>query len=347
MRWLLASASTGPLQCMARRRTPRACSGPAGARRASRRAGPPCRVISMCGSKPSTLARKLVVKNRSSTETTMIGSATPSITPEHGNEGDDRDERAPGPQVPQSPGTGRTAASGNRNSGGRRGSGRKNGGHAPGPHPVPPRQRSNRKSALPAPAQTAPEPDRRGRSQRAFQALLDGPRFFPAPFPPRPPARRNAPSCARAWRRPCRRDGVSRRVPRRPGSQSGGRLSAPHRSPSRLTMTAGCSKSVPPSGRPQTARVCCSNWLVRQASNVRWPGVVRARRQFVDQQRAGRREKHLDRQQAAHVQGRRSRARASSQRVGEDGRRETRGARWRSRGCGRVWMFSNTGKGTI
>ena len=36
-------------------------------------------------------------------------------------------------------------------------------------------------------------------------------------------------------------------------------------------MAAGASISVQPSGRPQTARSCCSNWLVMQASMVRWP----------------------------------------------------------------------------
>ena len=36
-------------------------------------------------------------------------------------------------------------------------------------------------------------------------------------------------------------------------------------------MAAGRSSSVEPSGRPQTARSCCSNWLVTEASNVRCP----------------------------------------------------------------------------
>ena len=43
------------------------------------------------------------------------------------------------------------------------------------------------------------------------------------------------------------------------------------RSPSRFAIAAGCSISGDPSGRPQMARSCCSNWLVRQASNVRCP----------------------------------------------------------------------------
>ena len=36
-------------------------------------------------------------------------------------------------------------------------------------------------------------------------------------------------------------------------------------------ITTGLISSVDPSGRPQTARSCCSNWLVMQASKVKWP----------------------------------------------------------------------------
>lgn len=43
------------------------------------------------------------------------------------------------------------------------------------------------------------------------------------------------------------------------------------RSPRRFAMAAGEWKAVLPSGKPQTARSCCSNWLVVQASMVRWP----------------------------------------------------------------------------
>ena len=35
-------------------------------------------------------------------------------------------------------------------------------------------------------------------------------------------------------------------------------------------MAAGRTSSVDPSGRSQTERVCCSNWLVAQATSVAW-----------------------------------------------------------------------------
>ena len=35
-----------------------------------------------------------------------------------------------------------------------------------------------------------------------------------------------------------------------------------------FTIAEGASGLVPPSGRPQTARTCCSNWLVSWASKV-------------------------------------------------------------------------------
>ena len=61
-----------------------------------------------------------------------------------------------------------------------------------------------------------------------------------------------------------------------------------HRSPSRLAIAAGREQlRVEPSGRPQTARSCCSNWLVTQASKRQVAGVVRARGELVDQQLAG------------------------------------------------------------
>ena len=74
---------------------------------------------------------------------------------------------------------------------------------------------------------------------------------------------------ARLRGRPCRRDAASRRAAAG-GAPSRARRSL-HRSPSRLAIAAGRSRSGDPSGRPQTARTCCSNWLVTQASKVRWP----------------------------------------------------------------------------
>ena len=44
-----------------------------------------------------------------------------------------------------------------------------------------------------------------------------------------------------------------------------------HRSPSRLTIAAGMTRSVGPSGKPHRARTCCSNWLVTPASIVKCP----------------------------------------------------------------------------
>ena len=36
-------------------------------------------------------------------------------------------------------------------------------------------------------------------------------------------------------------------------------------------MAALARRAVEPSGRPQTARMCCANWLVPQPSMVQWP----------------------------------------------------------------------------
>ena len=41
--------------------------------------------------------------------------------------------------------------------------------------------------------------------------------------------------------------------------------------PRRLTVTLGRSNSALPKGRPHTARICCSNWLVTAPSIVQWP----------------------------------------------------------------------------
>ena len=44
-----------------------------------------------------------------------------------------------------------------------------------------------------------------------------------------------------------------------------------HTSPSKFAIAAGLSISVDPSGKLHTARNCCSNWLVTDASNVKCP----------------------------------------------------------------------------
>jgi hypothetical protein len=63
--------------------------------------------------------------------------------------------------------------------------------------------------------------------------------------------------------------------PARAAAQSGSRAAWPpvgnQQSPSRFAIAAGATSRVEPSGRPHTARTCCSNWLVSQASIVRWP----------------------------------------------------------------------------
>lgn len=52
------------------------------------------------------------------------------------------------------------------------------------------------------------------------------------------------------------------------GVQSGGVVGSSQMSPSRFNMTAGCMRRVLPRGSPVTARTCCSNCDVSQASMV-------------------------------------------------------------------------------
>jgi len=110
-------------------------------------------------------------------------------------------------------------------------------------------------------------------------------RAQPAPAaPPRPRRRRwpsGAPSCAGrgsssrtdAGARPARRaPHSSRACPRSTRPQQVG-----HR-------RAGSERLGRASGSPHTARTCCSNWLRRVGVDGEVAGVVRARRQLVDQQ---------------------------------------------------------------
>ena len=126
----------------------------------------------------------------------------------------------------------------------------------------------------------------------------------PAPSGKLPPGRdsapSSAPSCGRGAAPACRRDAASRRERRRPRPS---RVRRPaHKSPSRFAIAAGRCISVEPSGRPQTARNCCSNWLVTQASTVRWPELCGRGASSLIKQRPIVRHEKLDAQHAHHVQ---------------------------------------------
>ena len=68
-------------------------------------------------------------------------------------------------------------------------------------------------------------------------------------------------------------------VPQLPGAP-------PPSSPSRFTISASECRAPSPSGQPQIARTCCSNWSIRQAASVQWPGVMHPRRDLVHHQPA-------------------------------------------------------------
>ena len=92
---------------------------------------------------------------------------------------------------------------------------------------------------------------------------------FDRPSRHRDSTRSGGPSCGPGGARVCRRGGASRReTRRRPPSRA--RRPA-HRSPRMLAIAAGRCIAVDPRGSPHTARNCCSNWLVTQASTVKWP----------------------------------------------------------------------------
>ena len=101
-------------------------------------------------------------------------------------------------------------------------------------------------------------------------------RGFPARATRWPPPRRQfrrprsgAPSCVRAAARACRKDEDAHSGLASAAAQFGSpRL---QRSPSRLTIAVGRRSVVAPNGSPQTARTCCSNWLVTQPSIVQCP----------------------------------------------------------------------------
>ena len=75
-----------------------------------------------------------------------------------------------------------------------------------------------------------------------------------------------------------------------------------HRSPSRLSMTAGLCWRGGVSGRPASVRTCSSNCETSQASMRPVAAVVRARRHLVDDQRAVVQHEELDAQHADVVQ---------------------------------------------
>ena len=89
--------------------------------------------------------------------------------------------------------------------------------------------------------------------------------------PPRPfrRARSGVPFCAQAAVRACRKDANAHSGSASAAAQFGSpRLQM---SPSRFTIAVGRNEPVAPNGRPQTARTCCSNWLVTQPSIVQCP----------------------------------------------------------------------------
>ena len=87
---------------------------------------------------------------------------------------------------------------------------------------------------------------------------------------------------------PCRRGAAPGRARRaRPARARRRRRSG---SPSRSRSAA----PVSPSGRPATARICCSNCETAQAASVQWPGIVDARRDLVGEQRAVGQHEELD-----------------------------------------------------
>ena len=86
--------------------------------------------------------------------------------------------------------------------------------------------------------------------------------------------------------RPCRRGGGARRA-RRPA-----RASRSTSSPIRLSIvTLAAIRPVDPSGRPQIARICCSNCEVTRALDRPVAAIVDARRDFVDHRAVGAGEK--------------------------------------------------------
>ena len=77
----------------------------------------------------------------------------------------------------------------------------------------------------------------------------------------------------------------------------------PQRSPNRLAMAEGRSISVEPSGSPQTARNCCSNWLVTLASKVKCPELCGRGASSLMSRRPPGSTKEFDAQHADHAQG--------------------------------------------
>ena len=112
----------------------------------------------------------------------------------------------------------------------------------------------------------------------------------------------------------------------------------------RFTIAAGRSSSVEPSGSPQTARTCCSNWLTTQASSVQCPelcgrgaiSLTSTRRRAVTNISTASTPTYAERRPRCACATRR----ASSATAGGDAGR----GRSRRRGCASRWTFSAAGE---
>ncbi len=105
------------------------------------------------------------------------------------------------------------------------------------------------------------------------------------------------PSCDARTPRACRTGGGGRRDPTSASATPSRRAARRGPTPSRLTIAAGDSASAAPSGSPQMARMCCSNWEVALASMRHVAAVVDTRRQLVDHQRSVAQQEQLHGQQ--------------------------------------------------
>ena len=65
--------------------------------------------------------------------------------------------------------------------------------------------------------------------------------------------------------------GLAIEMRRHPARRDQGGPGASPAGPTRFRITASWWRAGSASGRPATARMCCSNWLARQASMVQWP----------------------------------------------------------------------------
>ena len=107
-------------------------------------------------------------------------------------------------------------------------------------------------------------------------------------------SRRHAPSCGRP--------GFALAVEMQRAAVRARLSQASASSPMMFSITASAWRAGSPSGQPATARICCSNWLTSAGLDGPVAGIVHARRDLVDQQRAVLRDEQLDRQHADIVQ---------------------------------------------